>query len=252
MLSPAAPAPSASIRPGSPTFTLTTREGRMIPLEQIGRTEVRMEEPLMKRRDRTPHDHRAERHRREAATSGRHRRDPEGPAADRGQPPRRLSHRDGRADRGVGAKANAALAKIFLIMVGRGCRPSPISRGDDLQPPRACASLGCSARSFGARRRFGRKAGDFGHKSDARMLRWRIDRRSTVSRIPAAPPVSRVGTGRPAQLSCSPRRSVSVIGRSRYCSSVRSPVTIITSAGMPAVRVTPAGTVARSTATWAR
>ena len=26
----------------------------MIPLEQIGRTEVRMEEPLMKRRDRTP------------------------------------------------------------------------------------------------------------------------------------------------------------------------------------------------------
>ena len=81
---------------------------------------------------------------------------------------------------------------------------------------------------------------------------WRIARRSTVSRIPAAPPVSRVGTGRPAQLSCSPRRSASVIGRSRYCSSVRSPVTIITSAGMPAVRVTPAGRVARSTAIWAR
>jgi multidrug efflux pump subunit AcrB len=35
-------------------FTLTTRDGHMVPLEQIGRTEVRMEEPLMKRRDRTP------------------------------------------------------------------------------------------------------------------------------------------------------------------------------------------------------
>ena len=35
-------------------FTLTTRDGRMIPLEQIGRAEVRTEEPLMKRRDRTP------------------------------------------------------------------------------------------------------------------------------------------------------------------------------------------------------
>ena len=35
-------------------FTLTTSDGRLIPLEQIGRTEVRMEEPLMKRRDRTP------------------------------------------------------------------------------------------------------------------------------------------------------------------------------------------------------
>ena len=34
-------------------FTLTTRDGHMIPLEQIGRTEIRMEEPLMKRRDRT-------------------------------------------------------------------------------------------------------------------------------------------------------------------------------------------------------
>jgi multidrug efflux pump subunit AcrB len=35
-------------------FTLTSRDGRMIPLAQIGRTEVRMEEPLLKRRDRTP------------------------------------------------------------------------------------------------------------------------------------------------------------------------------------------------------
>src|SRR5215218_7907343 len=35
-------------------FTLTTHDGHLIPLEQIGRTEVRMEEPLMKRRDRTP------------------------------------------------------------------------------------------------------------------------------------------------------------------------------------------------------
>src|SRR3954454_2403667 len=35
-------------------FTLATRDGRTIPLEQIGRAEVRMEEPLMRRRDRTP------------------------------------------------------------------------------------------------------------------------------------------------------------------------------------------------------
>src|SRR5215217_685941 len=35
-------------------FTLTSREGRMIPLDQIGRIEVRMEDPLLKRRDRTP------------------------------------------------------------------------------------------------------------------------------------------------------------------------------------------------------
>ena len=35
-------------------FTLSSREGRMIPLEQIGHVEVRMEEPILKRRDRVP------------------------------------------------------------------------------------------------------------------------------------------------------------------------------------------------------
>jgi multidrug efflux pump subunit AcrB len=35
-------------------FTLMSRDGRMIPLDQIGRVDVRMEEPIMKRRDRTP------------------------------------------------------------------------------------------------------------------------------------------------------------------------------------------------------
>jgi multidrug efflux pump subunit AcrB len=35
-------------------FTLTSRDGRMIPLEQIGHVEVRMEDPILRRRDRVP------------------------------------------------------------------------------------------------------------------------------------------------------------------------------------------------------
>lgn len=35
-------------------FSLTSADGRQIPLDQIGRAEVRMEEPLLRRRDRTP------------------------------------------------------------------------------------------------------------------------------------------------------------------------------------------------------
>lgn len=35
-------------------FSLTSRDGRLIPLDQIGRTEIRMEDPILKRRDRTP------------------------------------------------------------------------------------------------------------------------------------------------------------------------------------------------------
>jgi multidrug efflux pump subunit AcrB len=35
-------------------FSLTSVDGRAIPLDQIGRAEVRMEEPLLRRRDRTP------------------------------------------------------------------------------------------------------------------------------------------------------------------------------------------------------
>lgn len=35
-------------------FTLSSQDGRLIPLGQIGRVEVRMEDPLLRRRDRTP------------------------------------------------------------------------------------------------------------------------------------------------------------------------------------------------------
>ncbi|MBS7541201.1 efflux RND transporter permease subunit [Ancylobacter lacus] len=35
-------------------FTLTSRDGKLIPLDQIGHAEVRMEEPILKRRDRIP------------------------------------------------------------------------------------------------------------------------------------------------------------------------------------------------------
>jgi len=35
-------------------FTLLTQDGRTIPLDQIGHAEVRMEDPILKRRDRTP------------------------------------------------------------------------------------------------------------------------------------------------------------------------------------------------------
>ena len=39
---------------GLADFTLASRDGRMIPLDQIGHTEVRMEDPILRRRDRTP------------------------------------------------------------------------------------------------------------------------------------------------------------------------------------------------------
>src|SRR5205085_4649850 len=35
-------------------FTLTTRNGKPIPLSQIGRVEIQSEDPLVKRRDRVP------------------------------------------------------------------------------------------------------------------------------------------------------------------------------------------------------
>ncbi|MEQ1755893.1 MAG: efflux RND transporter permease subunit [Micropepsaceae bacterium] len=35
-------------------FSLMTRDGRQIPLDQIGHSEIRLEEPILKRRDRTP------------------------------------------------------------------------------------------------------------------------------------------------------------------------------------------------------
>ena len=35
-------------------FTLTTTDGHLIPLSQLGSVEVRNEEPILKRRNRTP------------------------------------------------------------------------------------------------------------------------------------------------------------------------------------------------------
>ena len=35
-------------------FTITTRDGKPIPLSQIGRVEIQPEAPLIKRRDRVP------------------------------------------------------------------------------------------------------------------------------------------------------------------------------------------------------
>jgi multidrug efflux pump subunit AcrB len=35
-------------------FSLTSRDGRQVPLDQIGHSEIRFEEPILKRRDRTP------------------------------------------------------------------------------------------------------------------------------------------------------------------------------------------------------
>ncbi|MGM4923082.1 efflux RND transporter permease subunit [Tardiphaga sp. 804_B3_N1_9] len=35
-------------------FSLTSRDGRQVPLDQIGRSEIRFEDPILKRRDRTP------------------------------------------------------------------------------------------------------------------------------------------------------------------------------------------------------
>ena len=35
-------------------FSLMSRDGRQIPLDQIGHSEIRLEEPVLKRRDRTP------------------------------------------------------------------------------------------------------------------------------------------------------------------------------------------------------
>ena len=35
-------------------FSLMSRDGRQIPLDQIGHSEIRLEEPILKRRDRTP------------------------------------------------------------------------------------------------------------------------------------------------------------------------------------------------------
>ena len=35
-------------------FSLMSRDSRQIPLDQIGHSEIRQEEPILKRRDRTP------------------------------------------------------------------------------------------------------------------------------------------------------------------------------------------------------
>ncbi|MGO7580757.1 hypothetical protein ACC699_39760, partial [Rhizobium ruizarguesonis] len=35
-------------------FSLMSRDGRQVPLDKIGHSEIRFEEPILKRRDRTP------------------------------------------------------------------------------------------------------------------------------------------------------------------------------------------------------
>jgi multidrug efflux pump subunit AcrB len=35
-------------------FSLMSRDGRQVPIDQIGHSEIRIEEPILKRRDRTP------------------------------------------------------------------------------------------------------------------------------------------------------------------------------------------------------
>lgn len=35
-------------------MTLTSKDGRLIPLSQVGKVEIREEDPILKRRDRTP------------------------------------------------------------------------------------------------------------------------------------------------------------------------------------------------------
>ena len=52
--SPVRPARSDSTRPRIADFTLAGANGQRIPLSQVGEVDVRMEEPIMRRRDRMP------------------------------------------------------------------------------------------------------------------------------------------------------------------------------------------------------
>ncbi len=80
-------------------FSLMSRSGRQVPLDQVGHSEIRFEEPILKRRDRTPVLTYVP-----MSTNPRSRRslpagDAGAAAADR-LAPRRLPYRDGRQYRG--------------------------------------------------------------------------------------------------------------------------------------------------------
>ena len=53
-VAPAPPATSGSTRPGSAISRWLAPMGQRIPLSQMGKVDVRMEEPIMRRRDRMP------------------------------------------------------------------------------------------------------------------------------------------------------------------------------------------------------
>ena len=81
------------------------------------RSRYALEDPILKRRDRMPDDHRAERHRREPAAARGLDRDRRGAAAAHRRAARRATaSRSGGSIEEAG-KANAALAPIFPIMI---------------------------------------------------------------------------------------------------------------------------------------
>ena len=96
-------------------FSLMSRDGRQIPLDQIGHSEIRLEEPILKRRDRTPViTIRSDIN--EATQPPRSQADHDGPsAADRILPAGYRIEMGGSIEEA--AKANAALGKVFPAMI---------------------------------------------------------------------------------------------------------------------------------------
>ncbi len=83
-------------------FTLVGAAGQRIPLSQVGEVDVRMEDPILRRRDRTPDHYGTWRHCRRLAATGRLERDHKGTAAGHRDAAERLPDRAGGRHRGVG------------------------------------------------------------------------------------------------------------------------------------------------------
>ena len=81
-------------------FSLMSRDGRPIPLDQIGHSEVRLEEPILKRRDRTPVVTIRSDINEATQPPEVSKQIMNGPSAADRIPSGRLSHRTGRIDRG--------------------------------------------------------------------------------------------------------------------------------------------------------
>ena len=77
-------------------FTLTTRDGRVVPVTQVGTLRVVEEDQILKRRESRTGDHRARRHRRASAARRCHPGSAAQAEADHRRPARRLSHRNRR------------------------------------------------------------------------------------------------------------------------------------------------------------